>query len=54
VPVDVRRVRPEDWSDLRSLRLEALEDTPLGFLETLADAHAVCSMPGNPLLTVFC
>ena len=36
----VRRVRQEDWRDLRALRLEALEDTPLGFLETLADARA--------------
>jgi GNAT superfamily N-acetyltransferase len=38
VPVEVRRVRPEDWPDLRSLRLEALKDTPMGFLETLAAA----------------
>jgi ribosomal protein S18 acetylase RimI-like enzyme len=40
VPVEIRRVRPEDWRDLRALRLEALEDTPMGFLETLADARA--------------
>ena len=33
-------MRPEDWRDLRALRLEALEDTPLGFLETLADARS--------------
>jgi ribosomal protein S18 acetylase RimI-like enzyme len=38
--LEIRRVRPDDWRDLRALRLEALEDTPLGFLETLADALA--------------
>ena len=38
--LEIRRVRPEDWRDLRALRLEALEDTPLGFLETLAEARA--------------
>jgi RimJ/RimL family protein N-acetyltransferase len=38
VPVELRRVRAEDWRDLRALRLEALADTPIGFLETLADA----------------
>jgi ribosomal protein S18 acetylase RimI-like enzyme len=32
-------VRLEDWRDLRALRLEALEDTPLGFLETLSAAR---------------
>jgi ribosomal protein S18 acetylase RimI-like enzyme len=44
VPADleqltIRRVRVEDWPQLRALRLEALEDAPLGFLETLADAQ---------------
>ena len=41
VPADlvVRRVTPADWRDIKALRLEALEDTPLGFLETLADAQ---------------
>jgi ribosomal protein S18 acetylase RimI-like enzyme len=38
--LEIRRVRPEDWRDLRALRLEALEDTPMGFLETLTDALA--------------
>ena len=38
--LEIRRVRPEDWQDLRALRLESLADTPLGFLETLADAEA--------------
>jgi ribosomal protein S18 acetylase RimI-like enzyme len=37
--LEIRRVRPGDWPDLRELRLEALEDTPLGFLETLASAQ---------------
>jgi RimJ/RimL family protein N-acetyltransferase len=34
VPVDVRVVGPEDWAVWRELRLEALQDTPIGFLET--------------------
>jgi ribosomal protein S18 acetylase RimI-like enzyme len=37
--LELRRVTPEDWPDLRALRLEALADTPMGFLETLADAE---------------
>ena len=37
----VRRVRPEDWPRLRALRLEALEDTPMGFLERYEDALKV-------------
>ena len=36
----VRRVVPGDWPLLRSLRLEALLDTPLAYLETHADAAA--------------
>jgi ribosomal protein S18 acetylase RimI-like enzyme len=36
--LEIRRVRRDDWRDLRALRLEALEDTPMGFLETLAEA----------------
>ena len=36
--VVVRRVVPGDWPLLRSLRLEALLDTPLAFLERHADA----------------
>jgi ribosomal protein S18 acetylase RimI-like enzyme len=39
VPVDIRRVTADDWPALRALRLEALEDTPLGFLETLQAAR---------------
>ncbi|MCA1710910.1 MAG: GNAT family N-acetyltransferase [Actinobacteria bacterium] len=35
----VRRVVPADWLHLRALRLEALADTPLGFLETLAESE---------------
>ncbi|MCW2726715.1 MAG: family N-acetyltransferase [Frankiales bacterium] len=34
MPVDVRVVGPEDWAVWRELRLEALQDTPIGFLET--------------------
>jgi len=35
----VRAAGPQDWQALRALRLEALEDTPIGFLEQLADAR---------------
>jgi GNAT superfamily N-acetyltransferase len=37
--VRVRRVEPADWPVLRALRLEALADTPIGFLETLTSAE---------------
>ena len=36
--VEVRVAGPEDWARWRALRLEALEDTPIGFLETLEAA----------------
>ena len=36
---EIRRVTGDDWRELRALRLEALADTPIGFLETLADAE---------------
>jgi RimJ/RimL family protein N-acetyltransferase len=36
--VHVRRVRAGDWQQLRALRLEALADTPLAFLELYSDA----------------
>ena len=39
MPVEVRRVRPQDWPAWKAIRLEALEDTPIGFLELLADAQ---------------
>lgn len=39
MPAEIRRVRPEDWPRTRALRLEALADTPIGFLETLAQAQ---------------
>ena len=39
--LEVRRVVPGDWRDLRDLRLEALADTPMGFLETLAGAQVL-------------
>jgi ribosomal protein S18 acetylase RimI-like enzyme len=41
VTIQIRRVTVDDWQSLRELRLEALEDTPLGFLETLEAARAV-------------
>ena len=34
----VRRVQPEDWRRFKALRLEALKDTPMGFLERYEDA----------------
>lgn len=39
VPVEVRRARPDDWQRCKALRLEALADTPIGFLETLEQAQ---------------
>ncbi|WP_428963348.1 GNAT family N-acetyltransferase [Micromonospora fluostatini] len=36
----VRRIRPPDAARMRALRLEMLADSPLAFLETLADAAA--------------
>ena len=41
MPVEVRRIRAEDWRDLRALRLEALADTPIAYLETLEAAQAL-------------
>lgn len=38
-PVEIRRVRAQDWPALRALRLEALADTPIAYLETLAQAQ---------------
>ncbi|HEU4674477.1 MAG TPA: N-acetyltransferase [Motilibacteraceae bacterium] len=62
--VVVRQVRPEDWAKLRDLRLEMLADTPLAYLETLADARTKPEadwrqrarrgaglMPGHPTAT---
>lgn len=37
-PVTVRRVRPDDWAATKTLRLQALLDTPIGFLTTYDDA----------------
>jgi GNAT superfamily N-acetyltransferase len=39
--VTVRRVVPADWPQLKARRLEALTDTPIGFLETLDAAQAL-------------
>ncbi|PGH41339.1 GNAT family N-acetyltransferase [Micromonospora sp. WMMA1998] len=36
----VRRIRPEDAARMRALRLEMLADSPLAFLETVAEAAA--------------
>jgi len=38
--LEVRRIRPEDWPALRTLRLEALEDTPHAYGETSATGRA--------------
>lgn len=35
----IHRVTAEDWREVRDLRLEMLADTPLAFLEHLADAE---------------
>ncbi|PTA43258.1 GNAT family N-acetyltransferase [Micromonospora sp. RP3T] len=40
VPPTVRRIRPEDAARMRALRLEMLADSPLAFLETVAEAAA--------------
>ncbi|MEV0728809.1 GNAT family N-acetyltransferase [Polymorphospora sp. NPDC051019] len=39
-PTAVRRLRPSDTARMRAMRLEMLADTPLAFLETLAEAAA--------------
>jgi GNAT superfamily N-acetyltransferase len=39
-PVTVRRITPGDAARMRALRLEMLADSPLAFLETLAQAAA--------------
>ena len=36
----VRRVVEDDWAALRAVRLEMLADTPLAYLESVADAEA--------------
>jgi GNAT superfamily N-acetyltransferase len=36
----VRRVRPDEWRDLRALRLRALADSPDAFGSTLAEKEA--------------
>lgn len=35
----IRRTDESDWREVRTLRLEMLEDTPIAFGETLQDAH---------------
>jgi ribosomal protein S18 acetylase RimI-like enzyme len=37
--VDVAPMRPEQWRELRALRLEMLADSPLAFVEALAAAE---------------
>ena len=37
---DVRRVRADEWRQLRDIRLEALKDTPIGFGEWYEDTLA--------------
>jgi len=36
--VELRRVVPDDWPALKALRLEALQDTPIAYCESYADA----------------
>ena len=36
--VELRRVSPDEWPALKALRLEALQDTPIAYCETYADA----------------
>ncbi len=38
-PVRVERLREDDWRRWRELRLEMLRDTPIAYLETLAEAE---------------
>jgi ribosomal protein S18 acetylase RimI-like enzyme len=37
---EVRRVRADEWKQLREIRLEALKDTPIGFSERWEKARA--------------
>jgi GNAT superfamily N-acetyltransferase len=39
-PARLRSVGPQDWATWRDLRVEALRDTPLGFVQTLEHALA--------------
>lgn len=39
--VSIRRIRAEDWPRLRELRLEALRDTPIAYLEAYDAAAAL-------------
>lgn len=38
--LEVRRVRADEWRQMREIRLEALKDTPIGFGEYYEDALA--------------
>ncbi|MGA4668674.1 GNAT family N-acetyltransferase [Propionibacteriaceae bacterium Y1923] len=38
--LEFRAARPEEWVQARDLRLEMLADTPIAYLQTLADAEA--------------
>ena len=37
-PLEIRRTVESDWADVRALRLEMLEDTPMAYGETLETA----------------
>ncbi|MGI9665529.1 MAG: GNAT family N-acetyltransferase [Acidimicrobiia bacterium] len=39
-PIEVRRIRADEWDMLRSIRLCALEESPLSFITTLGEARA--------------
>ena len=36
--VTIRQFKPDDWQDIKSLRLKALRDSPHAFTETLSEA----------------
>lgn len=39
-PIEVRRIRVDEWFRLREIRLEALADAPGAFITTLSEAEA--------------
>lgn len=38
--VEIRRITREDWREFRDIRLEMLADTPIAYVETLANAQS--------------
>ena len=39
--IEVRRIRPDEWAELKDVRCRALADAPGAFLTTLAEAEAL-------------